>query len=282
MGLCLFAAGCRLPEAITENLASTTCLVSDDLRAKLYYRHLAGAAWREFQADDPEHADSADFAKGFKQGFADYLDAGGDSSRGRLPPQRYWKTRYQTPEGRSAIDSWFAGFKAGAQAAKASGYRDYVVIPVADWGPGAPESPALAPGALGPVSGLPAPGRALPTGRLAPIPVPAQAASFPSRPHDPTGAEERFVASPADSSLATQKEMPVPQTAVSNQRTAVSSQQSAIGAGAAGPNVSPQDKHTVNDCPAACGELSWFFLGAPTIRGANDENAVAETSDKRR
>jgi hypothetical protein len=73
---------------------------------------------------------SDDFAWGFKHGFTDYLDNGGTGQPPPLPPRHYWKLKYQTPEGYRAIQEWFSGFQQGVEVAKASGYREYSVVPV--------------------------------------------------------------------------------------------------------------------------------------------------------
>jgi hypothetical protein len=183
-GLCLFAAGCRLAGDITDNLVFSTCLVSDECRAKIYYRHLAGAAWADLRAADPSHAYSADFANGFKEGFADYLDAGEHGGQRPLPPLKYWKIRYQNPEGHLAIEAWFAGFQTGAAVAKNSGYRDFVILPVGHSVP--PPLGSAAPGPVGSTLGAPvltpplpscAPAAAL--GTPVPMPAPTGAAGEP-------------------------------------------------------------------------------------------------------
>jgi hypothetical protein len=79
-----------------------------------------------------EHADtpySTDFGCGFKKGYADYLYAGGTGNPPPLPPRCYWNSHYQSPEGHRAIEDWFAGFKAGATAARQSGKRELVTVP---------------------------------------------------------------------------------------------------------------------------------------------------------
>ena len=210
IGPCLFVAGCRLAGDISDNLVFSTCLLYDECQAKTYYRHLARVAWAGFQADNPEHADSADFANGFKQGFADYLDAGDDGGQRQLPPLKYWKIRYQNPEGRSAIELWFAGFRAGVAAAKASGYRDFVVIPVANWVPSPPDSLATMPGAPVPVLPLPASAPAAPIGK--PVPAPIEAAPFPSSRDVSARAKEQNLSRPSAGGLATPNEIPIPRT----------------------------------------------------------------------
>ena len=47
-----------------------------------------------------------------------------------LPPERYHRKRYATPEGCKAVEDWYAGFRHGAATAMASGLRSVQVIPV--------------------------------------------------------------------------------------------------------------------------------------------------------
>src|SRR5262245_28925346 len=47
-----------------------------------------------------------------------------------VPPNRYRRKRYMTPEGVAAVEDWYAGFRHGAATAMASGLRNLVVIPV--------------------------------------------------------------------------------------------------------------------------------------------------------
>src|SRR5256885_13183468 len=37
-----------------------------------------------------------------------------------LPPRSYWKTQYESPEGREAVRDWFAGFRFGVAADRKS------------------------------------------------------------------------------------------------------------------------------------------------------------------
>ena len=129
--LCLSASGCRMTAQITENLVFETCLFTDEMKGKVYFCMLAKKAWKTYQGEHPDCAGSADFAKGFKHGYADYLEHGGDCCLSRpTPPFRYWKVHHETPEGRAATVAWLDGFRAGATAAKASGYRELIVVPI--------------------------------------------------------------------------------------------------------------------------------------------------------
>lgn len=179
--LCVSASGCRMAAQITRNLVFETCLFSDEVKGKVYYCMLANSAWKSYQGEHPDCASSADFAKGFKRGYADYLEYGGDCCLPRpVPPLRYLKVRYESPEGRAATVAWLDGFRAGATAAKASGYRELIVVPVGKSNhppEGAPSMPPIAPGGEGPsLPGTPG------TATLEELPVPR---SLPDAPPPP-------------------------------------------------------------------------------------------------
>jgi hypothetical protein len=173
--LCVSASGCRMAVQITRNIVFETCLFTDEVKGKVYYRMLAHSAWKSYQGEHPDCASSADFAKGFKRGYADYLEYGGDCCLPRpLPPLRYLKVRYESPEGRAATVAWLDGFRAGATAAKASGYRELIIVPVgkSNHPPGgASPMPAVAAPADGPVvpgTGVVTPVEELPSPRTLP------------------------------------------------------------------------------------------------------------------
>ena len=51
------------------------------------------------------------------------------------PRVLYWRVYYQNAEGHEAIQDWFEGFRHGASVARASGVRDFVVIPLSSMPP---------------------------------------------------------------------------------------------------------------------------------------------------
>lgn len=185
--LCLGVSGCRMASDITHNVVFETCLFVDEVKGKVYYRLLAHAAWKEYLAGHAECGDSADFGKGFKLGYADYLENGGDGSSHPLPPLRYWKIRHETPEGRAATAAWLKGFREGAAAAKASGYRQLIIVPVGHGG--APPAGSPLPSPDGPLLGA-AP--AAPATPVEELPVPR---SVPSAPPSKDGGGEKTPAS---------------------------------------------------------------------------------------
>lgn len=102
-----------------------------DRRASLaVYRSLADEALATSGAACPEGCVHADFQWGFREGFAQYVYAGGDGSPPPVPPRAYWQVDMRTPEGAAAVQSWFEGYRVGAQVARVGGYRDAATVKV--------------------------------------------------------------------------------------------------------------------------------------------------------
>jgi hypothetical protein len=169
----LLSPGCQLAALTAENLAATLCSCTDkavDCTGELC---LADRAWKEVRKSNPETAYSIYYARGFRDGYMDYLNEGGDGEPPPVPPPCYWSSLYHSPAGHQAVEDWFAGFRHGAALAKASGYRANIVVAVSDLGPGANAGPAAPPDAFaaepGPAGVEPAPAEVLPPPRpLAP------------------------------------------------------------------------------------------------------------------
>jgi hypothetical protein len=100
----------------------------DDLKECARNKKTAERAWAEFQEKQGEDF-SEHFERGFKEGYADYLYAGGTGQPPPLPPRVYWRVEFETPEGQKAINDWFAGFSGGAALAAAGGHRELVTLP---------------------------------------------------------------------------------------------------------------------------------------------------------
>jgi len=90
---------------------------------------LAEASWKKTCEAHPEERYSPDYARGFVDGFEDYLYAGGNGEPPPVPPRDYWKPKYESPEGRKAVQDWFAGFRHGVLEARLNGYRQLVLVP---------------------------------------------------------------------------------------------------------------------------------------------------------
>lgn len=131
-----FCLGCSLSDnggrTLFDNGARTLvvepvqyCSHEDGIRTHIHHEKLADEAWGQFCSCNPGHEFSTDFARGFSDGFADYLDAGGTGEPPPLPPRRYWDQR----DCRQASLDWFAGFRTGAGMAQRTGFRQCVVVP---------------------------------------------------------------------------------------------------------------------------------------------------------
>ena len=112
---------CILPYRVRESL--------DDCAEGRRNRCWAEQAWKQVRAGEGGERYSADYGDGFKDGFADYLFAGGDCEPPPLPPNKYRALCYQTPQGYQAVEDWFTGYRHGATVARDGGYREWVTGP---------------------------------------------------------------------------------------------------------------------------------------------------------
>ena len=94
------------------------------------YRALADEAWATTGAYCPDDCASTDYTWGFREGFAEYVYAGGSGDPPALPPRSYWQSDMRTPEGATAVRSWFQGYRYGVQVAREGGYRQSAMVVV--------------------------------------------------------------------------------------------------------------------------------------------------------
>lgn len=93
-------------------------------------RRLAKNAWREIKLQFPEGAATADYVDGFYDGFADFLNYGGNGLPPVLPPRRYWQAKQRLAANRLAAQKWLDGFAHGAAVARQSGLREAGTVPI--------------------------------------------------------------------------------------------------------------------------------------------------------
>jgi hypothetical protein len=129
--LALLPTGCSFFCPPTRNffLASAECV--DKVCVWDRNHTLARTAWTQIEKEVPPGTYSKDCARGFIDGYSDYLKEGGQGDPPTTPPHRYWFSKFQTPEGYQAIQDWYAGFQRGTAAAQASGMRQWITLPVA-------------------------------------------------------------------------------------------------------------------------------------------------------
>lgn len=232
----LAAGGCSVDVLHygAKNLVYTPCSRLNGAKECCRSNTLAEESWRAFQKNSPGTQFSKDFASGYVFGFADYVEKGGSGNPPVVPPLRYRKVHYETPEGHQQIADWFAGCRAGAAAGMASGYRQNVILPMVVPPPKPDKSeyviqmqqmhgmiphsehePTLP--SPTPVERVPAPGP--PPDPPPPAPIPAPLSSVPAPVRSPSQIPTNPLlhgaapAGPAPASSGTQAQMPAPRPA---------------------------------------------------------------------
>lgn len=114
---------CRYAQLISVDEPKQYCTKLDREVSLATYRSLADEAWGASQSCCPEDCTESDFLWGFREGFAQYVYAGGNGEPPALPPRVYWQTDMRTAAGSAAAQSWFEGYRVGARVARDGGYR---------------------------------------------------------------------------------------------------------------------------------------------------------------
>lgn len=128
--LCPLGSGCGLFGTGARNLWYEANLIKTSRYERLCLDRMAHRAWEEVKGSCPQYANSVDYACGFKEGFVDYLYAGGNGEPPALPPKRYLRFHEQKAHGCEALLDWYAGFRHGASVAMANGLRQRLLIPL--------------------------------------------------------------------------------------------------------------------------------------------------------
>lgn len=129
---CIVFSGCS---TICELARRTTIIEpsifywKDDKRRSLsVYSSWADAAWAEEMPSCPEAGGRPDYGLGFRDGFVDYVYAGGTGEPPPVPPRYLWNVENRSPEGRQRSEDWFAGYRHGARVARNGGYRSLATL----------------------------------------------------------------------------------------------------------------------------------------------------------
>jgi hypothetical protein len=123
-------SGCSMYSNLAHDAVFEAKRCTDETFERIHNRKLANAAWQEVEYSSDRGFYSDDYARGFKDGYADYLFAGGKGEAPPMLPECYWGVRYQTPQGYQAIQDWFNGFRHGTVSAQQSGNRELMIFPV--------------------------------------------------------------------------------------------------------------------------------------------------------
>lgn len=89
----------------------------------------AQQSWHENKHLYDDQPYKADFGVGYRDGYA-AVASGGNGCPPPLPPRKYWRWHYETPEGQAKIAAWFAGYPHGAAAAEQDAAGEWQEIPV--------------------------------------------------------------------------------------------------------------------------------------------------------
>ncbi|MEM6473419.1 MAG: hypothetical protein AAF802_27925, partial [Planctomycetota bacterium] len=112
------STGCSLVTNAYRQARKSECL--DEFMIAHRNRTFALKAWyreRDCFANKPY---LSEFKAGFLAGYMEIAE-GGDGCSPCTAPSQYWGWRYQSPDGQSAIDAWFAGYPLGVKAAEMDG-----------------------------------------------------------------------------------------------------------------------------------------------------------------
>jgi hypothetical protein len=146
LGVGVLISGCTMYENGARNLSFEAVLCVDRKAACVHYHRLADAAWAEVRHAHAEQYFSADYVRGFKRGYTEFLRTGAPAGPPPIPSRWYWKVCYETPAGHQAMEDWMAGFTQGVAAARASGERALVAVPTSVPPPG--DRTVVPPGAV--------------------------------------------------------------------------------------------------------------------------------------
>jgi len=129
IAFCILSPGCALFEDATHNAWFGVTSQVGAHREKHRNRQWAEQAWQAACMTLDGELRNGDYADGFKDGYAEYLFRGGDGEPPLVAPAHYRHYRYQTSQGYQAVEHWFAGYRHGASAARASGARRLITGP---------------------------------------------------------------------------------------------------------------------------------------------------------
>ena len=138
----LLPAGCGIVGNASRNIINEPHYSLDAHVLRHRARSQGRQAWAEW-GKCQKGTFSGHYRDGFVDGYADYLLRGGSGDPPPVPPDRYRHHHFANFQGYLAIEEYFAGFRAGAETAIASGRREATLVPAV--GPFEPPTRQFAP-----------------------------------------------------------------------------------------------------------------------------------------
>lgn len=130
--LCLSLTGCssvcHLVARTTRKEPGEFSFQHDRSRSVKTYRVWAEQALQDEWQQCPDLWDSAEYRAGFRDGFIDYVYAGGCGEPPPVPPREFWNVSLRSPEGHARAQQWFNGYRHGAGTARDGGYRQLAML----------------------------------------------------------------------------------------------------------------------------------------------------------
>ena len=108
------------PGTVIVLLSLAGCASYEACRSDLTHRFQAARAWHQHAQDCAAEAYPKDFSSGWKEGYL-AVTSGSSGEIPPVPPEKYWKERFRTPEGRGQIDAWYSGYQYGVMMAEQEG-----------------------------------------------------------------------------------------------------------------------------------------------------------------
>jgi hypothetical protein len=149
---CIFMTGCS---TLCQNWLRTLCHEprsynwrADKRRSLEEYRTWAEQAWSAEWQSCGGVASGPDYAAGFRDGFVDYVYAGGNGEPPPVPPREFWNTALRSPAGKERVSQWFEGYRHGARVAREGGYRELATVQSSLYDGASYDSSAYPPGML--------------------------------------------------------------------------------------------------------------------------------------
>jgi hypothetical protein len=121
--------GCSFIGYGVHNVISAPVEAIQECAFRHRLQNLARTAWQTIGCEEG-HSYSKAYARGFEDGFVDYVDANGTGEPPGLPPACLRNGLLRSEAGQTDIDDWYEGFRHGARVARENGLRELAVMPI--------------------------------------------------------------------------------------------------------------------------------------------------------
>jgi|GEM_PF-5865872 len=110
-------------------VVATGCAGLSTVREELALREMAKRSYAKCHHNRPSGLYSRDFERGWRQAYYN-VSRGYDACPPSVPPEVYWSTKYQNPQGCKSIAAWYQGYNIGATTATAECRSGFSKVPV--------------------------------------------------------------------------------------------------------------------------------------------------------